>query len=217
MLRCVTIELRRRELLGFELHLALRVVQRLPRCEPLIRELRCARLFRLRLFERDVRSLDAGCCPLPRGLSGAEALAVFEFRACVERRRRRRRQPREQRARLHRRAGLELDAQQSAGNRSRHDVAVAHARPPILVDGLAERAAGHVRGLDFDRARREGPNQQSRGDYAGDYPGAPAQPGFVHRYSLVFSTPTRSSRSIRPRTISALAAPASTIASVANA
>ncbi len=109
-------------------------------------------------------ALDVRLRPQHLGLGGADPLLQALLGARVEQRRRARDQRGQRRAGRHRRAGLELDPQQPAGERRGHDVAVAHARLAVLVDGLAERPARDRRGLDLDRLRTERPGEHARRD-----------------------------------------------------
>ena len=211
------VELRDFQLLALELDLLLRVLEALLRREPLLRERGRARQVRPGLRERDGRALDRRLRAQLLGLDHAEALDEPGLRAHVEESRRARHQRGHQRAVLHFVADLERDAQQAPCERGRDDVALAHARLAVLVDGLHERAARDGHHVHVDRRRQECPHQRTGAGRRQQQPQSARDPESVHRHSRVFRTATRSSVSMRRRTISALTQPAATIATVANA
>ena len=165
---------------------------------------------RRRLLARDLGARDGGLGLPERVDRGGEALLGRLARLGVEQRARERQEAREHRAGLDDVALVQLDARERAGDGRGDGVALAHAGAAVVDDLLLERRPADLRHVDVDgaRAQDEAPRRATsasptrRGDDA-------KGPFHGHLQSRALRTATRSSRSARRRTTSALTSAAS--------
>ena len=172
------------------------------------RELPHALVVDATLIPGGTRACQRGARLLERRLGGTDALGQLTSRARIEERCGDRIDDRDARALVDVISRAERNAFELPGERRRDDVAVADPRATILLDDLLEGPARDPRGVDRDRRRHQARSTSHHGRRHDQRPEPSRHPRLHRAYSRVFRTLTRSSRSMRRRTIRALAAPA---------